>query len=89
MATIISYTNDKATRSRLDCLGEFEPVRVSVTNESNGVPVFQVITKDEKTGRIFRVNLSQEETEAMMRIAYRSGAYGMAKLRAKFEPVGG
>lgn len=86
MANIISYTNDKATRTRIDCLGEFETESLSITHEHGGIPLLQVITKDVRTGRTFRIDFSREETEAAMRIMLRSGAYGMKALRGKFEP---
>jgi hypothetical protein len=87
MANITSYTNDKATRSRVDCLGTFDTrIRdVGVTHEHGGVPLFQVCTRDEKTGRTFRIDFNREETEALARIVYRSGAAGMNALRDKFE----
>lgn len=85
MANITSYTNDKSTRYRQDCLGELETENVSVLHEHGGIPVIQIVTKDITTGRHFRIDLSREETEAVMRIMLRGTAYGMHQLRAKFE----
>ncbi len=85
MANIVSYTNEKSTRSRMDCLGELEHEDVSVLHEHGGIPLLCIITRDVKTGRQFRIELSREETEAVMRVAFFSSAAGMNELRAKFQ----
>ena len=85
MANILSYTNDKATRTRQDCLGDYERFTIDTINERGGAPILRAVTKDIRTGRTFRIEFSREETADIMRIMLRGGGYGMGELRKKFE----
>jgi len=86
MATLTSFRGyQNRFRDRKDATDARTTPRITCTSES--LPCLDLEIKGEE--RIFRLILSPEETDAVARIIYRSGANGMNQLRAKYEPAEG